>query len=95
MLRMVISRNNWQMRQLAHMAGTRLDFDLDENRREYCRRRGGVTGHCGVAAMEVSAVGRYGGRQRGEKNTSRLIICESPVQLMAHSVRGRPQECPL
>ena len=28
-LRMVISRNNWPMRQLAHKAGT-LDFDLDE-----------------------------------------------------------------
>jgi GNAT superfamily N-acetyltransferase len=29
-LRMVISRNNWPMRQLAHKAGARLDFDLDE-----------------------------------------------------------------
>jgi hypothetical protein len=27
---MVISRNNWPMRQLAHTAGARLDFDLDE-----------------------------------------------------------------
>ena len=30
MLRMVISRNNWPMHQLAHKAGARLDFDLDE-----------------------------------------------------------------
>jgi GNAT superfamily N-acetyltransferase len=29
-LRMVISRNNWPMRQLAHKAGARFDFDLDE-----------------------------------------------------------------
>ena len=29
-LRMVISRSNWPMRQLAHKAGARLDFDLDE-----------------------------------------------------------------
>jgi GNAT superfamily N-acetyltransferase len=29
-LRMVISRNNGPMRQLAHKAGARLDFDLDE-----------------------------------------------------------------
>jgi GNAT superfamily N-acetyltransferase len=29
-LRMVISRNNWPMRQLAHKAGAQLDFDLDE-----------------------------------------------------------------
>ena len=29
-LRMFISRNNWPMRQLAHKAGARLDFDLDE-----------------------------------------------------------------
>jgi GNAT superfamily N-acetyltransferase len=29
-LQMVISRNNWPMRQLAHKAGARLDFDLDE-----------------------------------------------------------------
>ena len=29
-LRMVISRNNWPMRQLAHKVGARLDFDLDE-----------------------------------------------------------------
>ena len=29
-LRMVISRNNWPMRQFAHKAGARLDFDLDE-----------------------------------------------------------------
>jgi GNAT superfamily N-acetyltransferase len=29
-LRMVISRNNWPMRQLAHKAGARLNFDLDE-----------------------------------------------------------------
>jgi GNAT superfamily N-acetyltransferase len=29
-LRMVISRNNWPMRQLAHKAGARRDFDLDE-----------------------------------------------------------------
>jgi GNAT superfamily N-acetyltransferase len=31
-LRMFISRNNWPMRQLAHKAGARLDFDLDEIR---------------------------------------------------------------
>jgi GNAT superfamily N-acetyltransferase len=31
-LRMLISRNNWPMRQLAHKAGARLDFDLDEIR---------------------------------------------------------------
>jgi GNAT superfamily N-acetyltransferase len=29
-LRMVISRNNWPMRQLAHKAGARLDLYLDE-----------------------------------------------------------------
>jgi GNAT superfamily N-acetyltransferase len=29
-LRMFISRSNWPMRQLAHKAGARLDFDLDE-----------------------------------------------------------------
>jgi GNAT superfamily N-acetyltransferase len=29
-LRMVISRNNWPMRQFAHKAGARLDLDLDE-----------------------------------------------------------------
>jgi GNAT superfamily N-acetyltransferase len=29
-LRMVISRNNWPMRQLANQAGARLDYDLDE-----------------------------------------------------------------
>jgi GNAT superfamily N-acetyltransferase len=29
-LRMFISRHNWPMRQLAHKAGARLDFDLDE-----------------------------------------------------------------
>ena len=29
-LRMVIARNNWPMRQLAHKAGARLDLDLDE-----------------------------------------------------------------
>jgi len=29
-LRMVITRNNWPMRGLAHKAGARLDFDLDE-----------------------------------------------------------------
>ena len=29
-LRMVGSRNNWPMRQLAHKVGARLDFDLDE-----------------------------------------------------------------
>jgi GNAT superfamily N-acetyltransferase len=29
-LRMFISRNNWPMRQLAHKAGARLAFDLDE-----------------------------------------------------------------
>ena len=29
-LRMVIARNNWPMRGLAHKAGARLDFDLDE-----------------------------------------------------------------
>lgn len=29
-LRMFISRNNWPMRQLAHKARARLDFDLDE-----------------------------------------------------------------
>jgi GNAT superfamily N-acetyltransferase len=29
-LRMVISRNNWPMRLLAHKAGARFDFDLDE-----------------------------------------------------------------
>jgi len=29
-LRMFISRGNWPMRQLAHKAGARLDFDLDE-----------------------------------------------------------------
>ena len=29
-LSMFISRNNWPMRQLAHKAGARLDFDLDE-----------------------------------------------------------------
>jgi len=29
-LRMVISRNNWPMRQLALKAGARFDFDLDE-----------------------------------------------------------------
>ena len=27
---MIISRNNWPMHQLAHKAGARLDFDLDE-----------------------------------------------------------------
>ena len=27
---MVIARNNWPMRGLAHKAGARLDFDLDE-----------------------------------------------------------------
>ena len=26
----IISRNDWPMRQLAHKAGARLDFDLDE-----------------------------------------------------------------
>jgi len=31
-LRMFISRNNWPMRQLAHKAGARFDFDLDEIR---------------------------------------------------------------
>jgi len=31
-LRMFIPRNNWPMRQLAHKAGARLDFDLDEIR---------------------------------------------------------------
>jgi GNAT superfamily N-acetyltransferase len=29
-LRMVISRNSWPMRQFAHKAGARLEFDLDE-----------------------------------------------------------------
>jgi GNAT superfamily N-acetyltransferase len=29
-LRMFIARSNWPMRQLAHKAGARLDFDLDE-----------------------------------------------------------------
>jgi hypothetical protein len=29
-LRTVISRDNWPMRQLAHKASARLDFDLDE-----------------------------------------------------------------
>ena len=29
-LRMFISRNNWPMRQFAHNAGARLDFDLNE-----------------------------------------------------------------
>jgi GNAT superfamily N-acetyltransferase len=31
-LRMFISRNNWPMRQLAHKAGARFDFELDEIR---------------------------------------------------------------
>jgi GNAT superfamily N-acetyltransferase len=31
-LRMFISCNNWPMRQLAHKAGGRFDFDLDEIR---------------------------------------------------------------
>lgn len=31
-LRMFILRNNWPMRRLAHKAGARLDFDLDEIR---------------------------------------------------------------
>jgi GNAT superfamily N-acetyltransferase len=35
-LRMVIRRNNWPMRQLAHKAGARLDFDLDEIIADVC-----------------------------------------------------------
>jgi GNAT superfamily N-acetyltransferase len=35
-LRMFIRRNNWPMRQLAHKAGARLDFDLDEIVADIC-----------------------------------------------------------
>jgi hypothetical protein len=32
---------------------------------------------------------RPSGRQRGKKNTRHLMICESPVQLLAHRVAAR------
>jgi GNAT superfamily N-acetyltransferase len=35
-LRMFISRSNWPMRQLAHKARARLDFDLDEISADVC-----------------------------------------------------------
>jgi GNAT superfamily N-acetyltransferase len=57
-LRMVISRNNWPMRQLAHKAGAQLDFDLDEISADIDV----ATGHCDVAARGIfHSTGHRGG----------------------------------
>jgi hypothetical protein len=74
-----ISRNSWPIRELAHKAGTRLDLDLDKIFADIAVATGG-------GGTFVPVVSRHAGRQRGQKNTCPLRVCEKPCLLMAQSV---------